>query len=243
MRPYYEDDAVTLYHGDCREVLPTLGPVDLVLTDPPYAISLAGVTHKGRPGKGSRSFDFFDGDDDWSAAVGVCVGAVTQAAELLTAAGSIYCWVGHRQFGPLVAHLEVAGWKTRFLAWVKKCPAPPPPGAGWPSAAELCVYASRPGRTWNHDGSNPPPSNVFVADSFRYGQPGKVDHPTQKPSQVITPLIAASAPEGGIVLDPFAGSGTTLRAAKDLGRRAIGIEIEERYCEIAAKRMAQEVLF
>ena len=80
-----------------------------------------------------------------------------------------------------------------------------------------------------------------MADSYRHGVPGKVDHPTQKPLLVISPLIIASSKTNDIILDPFMGSGATLRAAKDLGRRAIGIEIEEKYCEIAARRLDQEV--
>jgi site-specific DNA-methyltransferase (adenine-specific) len=76
-----------------------------------------------------------------------------------------------------------------------------------------------------------------VADSYRHGNPGKVNHPTQKPFGVIEPLIKGSSPINGIILDPFMGSGTTLVCAKRLSRKAVGIEIEEKYCEIAAKRL------
>jgi site-specific DNA-methyltransferase (adenine-specific) len=157
----------------------------------------------------------------------------------LCSAPSMYVWCGHRQFGDVVSHMEARGYSTRFLVWSKACPAPPPPRSGWPSGAELCVYGYLPGRHWDDGGL--PRSNVLVADGFRHDNPQKLPHPTQKPVSVIVPLVRASSAVGGTVLDPFMGSGTTLRAAKDLGRRAIGIEIEERYCEIAAKRLAQEV--
>ncbi len=240
MKPYYEHAGITIYHGDCREVLPALdlAAVHAVVTDPPYGISLEGVFHQGKPGNGRRRFDFFP-NDDHSTALHVWVDALM----LCTRVPTIYAWVSHRQFGPTVDALEGAGFTTRFLVWVKSFPAPPPPGIGWPSGAELCVFGWRKGRHWTHDGNNQPPSNVFRADSYRHGQPGKVDHPTQKPPQVIAPLVEASTPVHGLIVDPFMGSGTTLRVVKDLGRRAIGIEIEERYCEIAAKRLRQEVLF
>jgi site-specific DNA-methyltransferase (adenine-specific) len=105
----------------------------------------------------------------------------------------------------------------------------------------LCVYAFRPGRKWTPPTGAKCP-NVIEADSYRHGQPGKVGHPTQKPLLTARVPINYSTELGNTVLDPFMGSGTTLRAAKDLGRKAIGIEIEERYCEIAAERLAQEVL-
>lgn len=241
MTPYYQEKGITIYHGDCRDVLPTLEPVDLVLTDPIYGVSQVGVRHEGQPGRGSRNFDFFANDSSETARA-LVLEAAALTLPLMKEHASAYWWVGHRQFGPLTDFYDECGYVTRFLGWRKQCPAPPPPGSGWPSALELCIYAFRPGRRWTHNGVDFPKSNVLDADSYRHGMPGKVNHPTQKPLRVFAPLIKASSFEGDCVLDPFMGSGTTLRAAKDLGRQAIGIEIEERYCEIAARRLSQEVL-
>jgi site-specific DNA-methyltransferase (adenine-specific) len=240
--PYYEDAAVTLYMGDCRDIVPALVAVDHVITDPPYAISNEGMWHIGRPGKGKRRFDFFAGDADWDEMTRTVVDVAAMTLEKLPQHANAYWWVGHREFGPLVNLFESSGWKTRFIVWAKAAPSPAPPGSGWPSGAELCVYAFRPGRRWNHSGTNPPPSNVFVADSFRHGQPGKVEHPTQKPETVIRPLVASSTQPGDVILDPFGGSGTTGVVAKRLGRRCILIEREEKYCEVAAKRLSQGAL-
>lgn len=246
MKPFWGPrNGVTLYHADCREVLPGLADksAGLVLTDPPYAVSKAGVTHVRQSGMGSRRLDFFAGDADWNATIRLWLEVLYHTTCIIADDASVYAWVGHREFGPTVSLLEREGMETRFLVWAKACPAPPPPGSGWPSGAELCVFGYRQGkRCWTHTGSNPPPrSNVFEADSFRFGQPGKEDHPTQKPLSVLAPLIEASSIAGDLVLDPFAGSGSTLVAAYRLQRRAIGIEIEERYCEVAAKRLEREM--
>ncbi len=241
MNPYYDHAGITIYHGDCREVLPGLGMADLVLTDPPYSVSVAGCSHKGLAGKGTRSLDFFDGDSDWEHMTSVVVESVAASLKCATPHSSVYVWCGHRQMGGIVAALESDGYKTRPFVWVKKCPPPSPPRSGYSASVELCVYGYRGGRTWN-GGVIGPPSHV-VADSYRHGQPGKVDHPTQKPLSLIGGQVEISTNAGDTVLDPFMGSGTTLRAAKDLGRKAIGIEIEEKYCEIAARRLSQEVLF
>lgn len=165
-----------------------------------------------------------------------------RAAVLPEQCRSAYVWCGHRQFGSLVEWFESNGWRTRFLVWSKRCPVPAPPGVGWNSGAELCVYAFRPGRVWAWETGKEPRSNVITTDSYRHGQPGKVDHPTQKRPVLMSLPIESSSERGMTVLDPFMGSGTTLVAARSLGRKSIGIEIEERYCEIAAKRLAQEVL-
>lgn len=208
----------------------------MVLTDPPYGISQPGVVHKGAPGKGSRSFDFFV--NDTKDFVNQLVLEVLQLTiPLCSKSASAYWWVGHYTFGKLVDTYCKLGWETRFLVWMKTNSPPPPPGAGWPSAAELCVYAFRRGRTWNHDGVNYPHSNVLVSKMHGHGDPEKVKHPTQKSLNVVIPLITASCPVTGLVLDTFMGSGTTLVAAKQLGRKAIGIDIEKKYCDIAVERL------
>lgn len=243
MKPYYEDASVALYHGDCRDVLPTLNvSVDAILTDPPYAVSverhnlnLAGV--KARRG---RNLDLLPEDRDWKAVAALWRDALDSALALAAPHCSVYAWVGHRLFGPTVAQLEAAGWMTRFLVWAKAVPPMGPPRSGWLSGAELCVYAYKHGRTWTH--TVPCPNNVLVADSYRHGQPGKLPHPTQKPTRVVSPLVLASTHPGHLILDPFAGSGTMLRVAKDLGRRAIGVELREPYCELIAERMSQGAL-
>lgn len=234
MKPYYQDESVTLYHGDCRDVLPSVGAVDLLVTDPPYSLSVS-ADHQNRPGRGTRRLNFFAGDMDWSAMTAAVVQRVMLGARSANAA---YVWCGHRQFGPIVDAFEADGWKTRFLVWQKLCPVPAPPGVGWDSAAELCVYAFREGRKWTpRTGTKCP--NVIPADSYRHGQPGKLNHPTQKPPSTAARPIEFSTEPGDTVLDVYAGSGTTLRVAKDMGRKAIGIEIDEGYCEIIARRLGQ----
>lgn len=234
-------DGVTLYEGDCLEVLPTLTKqtFECVVTDPPYSVSVAGSSHEKEPGRGTRRLDFFQGDDDWQAMTNVVTTAAGLCVPLLTKSGSMYWWVGHRQFGPLVAHLELSGWSTRFLVWAKACPPPPAPGSGWPSGAELCVYAYRLGRTWNYTPKTVPSSNVITADSYRHGQPGKLGHPTQKPLPTITPLVLGSTSPGDTILDCFGGSGTTAAVAMKTGRRVVLIEKDARYCEIIRRRVRE----
>lgn len=232
MKPTWSKNGVDLYLGDCREILPTLGKVDAIVTDPPYAVSVAGAVHVGQPGKGKRNFDFFAGDDDWSA----MIERVLEAARLTIGSlnpHSMYWWCGHRQFGPLVSLFEGEGFSTRPLVWSKLCPPPAPPNAGYSAGAELCVYAYKSGRTFNDFRQN----SVIVSDSYRHGQPGKVDHPTQKPLNVIDPLIRTSTDRGDTIADPFMGSGTTGVACVKLGRKFIGIEIEPKYFDIAVRRI------
>lgn len=235
MKPFYERDGIVIYHGDCREIAPQLDLVDAIVTDPPYSI----VNQFGEQSRldGTRSLEF-----DWDKASSVddiCDGVRALLQRGKPEAGA-HCFCGFDQVTPLQGVFRELGFTPKPFAWVKKCPPPAMPGTWWPSGFEIAIYGYRKG-AWFGD-ENPSRVNVIHADTYRHGQPGKVDHPTQKQLRVISHIVAAIVPPGGICLDGYAGSGTTLRAAKDLGRRAIGIELNESYCEAAARRLEQQVL-
>ncbi len=233
MKPYYDHNGITIYHGDCREILPTLaeGSVDLVLTDPPYGIAVgAAFVHARRVHNGSGTFNETEGPYDWLAC---CF------PTLLIPGGHAAVFVNRATEHKAVLAIESTGlrlWHKFYL--VKKAP-PPTPRPLFVSAVETCLIAElRCGkRRWFGTGYEP---NCWIG--LTPSRLGNGVHPAEKPLSPIRRIVRCLTPLCGFVLDPFMGSGTTLRAAKDLGHRAIGIEIEERYCEIAAKRLAQEVL-
>ena len=224
----------TLYLGDCMDILPTLDKVDAVIGDPPYSVSVAGARVVGQPGKGVRLLDFFADDNDWKAMTATVLDAYDKGTESMPK--TVIAWCGHRQIGPLIELLEGKGYSTRLLFWSKKCPPPSAPGAGFAQSVEQAVYAYLPGRIWNGGQYD---FNRFEADSYRHGQPGKVEHPTQKPLALMKWNVDKLTDEGQTILDPFMGSGTTGVAAIQLGRKFIGIEREPKYFDIACKRIEQ----
>ena len=220
MKPYYDEGGITIYHGDCREVLPTLEPVDLVLTDPPYG-------EVNRESSGLRVFD--------KGAADVVTFMVEELATSLAAlCRSVYLFCGIEQVSGYRRALVAAGLSTRLAIWEKSNPSPMNGQYLWLSSIEACVFGRKSGAPFNEHCASPVWRGPIARPQV---------HPTEKPLWLMHRLIGASSIHGGSVLDPFMGSGTTLRAAKDMGRRCIGIELEERYCEIAARRLAQEVLF
>lgn len=241
MNPYYSENGITIYHGDCREILPHLEPVDLVLTDPPYESEAhtlqRRVQHEKQAGThGGRAVRIEElpfGPID--AATREFVGA--QVGRLARRWALTFCQV---EAAPIWrASYEAGGLSyKRTCIWVKPDGMPQysgdRPGMGY----ETFVAMHAEGRsTWNGGGRH----GVFIVNkNDNGGKPN--EHPTTKPLQLIKDLVWLFSEEGDTVLDCFAGSGTTLRAAKDLGRKAIGIEIEEKYCEIAVNRLRQEVL-
>ena len=235
--PYYQDDHVTLYHGDCREILPALDGDAVVITDPPYGTGayasdvkvLTGELLRGFAERGAAVFGWPELLVKW------CVEAGTSPLEWITwwpTNGAI------RGFNP------VGLWRESecIAAWA---------GFDWKAlrtersnSVPLDRYNS--GNSGNRRLSSGNPESRHMGDVWRQPSPGlgfqsaKRLHPNEKPIEVLRLLVTACTAD--TVIDPFAGSGTTLRAAKDLGRKAIGIELDERYCEIAAERLGQEVL-
>lgn len=206
MKPYYERDGITIYHGDCREVMPHVD-ADVMVTDPPYGIDYQSGWGAGHPK--------IAGDD------GVAVRDAVLALWGERPAVVFGRWDMPRP-NAVVAR----------LIWSKA----PDPGMGdlsfpWGCSDEeiYILGAGFAGKRCANVLTFPkPPVNARM-------------HPTPKAPGLMAHLIERCPP--GTIVDPFMGSGTTLVAARDMGRRAIGIEIEERYCEIAAKRLAQGVLF
>lgn len=226
MKPYYDDGQVTIYHGDCREILPSLDPADLLLTDPPYGIPAGAAVKRGPTIEDWATEGHNVTVDGWRALVNLADSWVVEFGA--------QCRDG---FAVAAAHMVLNWQPSNVYALVKSAPAPTP-RPGFASAVELAVV-SRVGKPkWHAAGYTP---NRWIGRTPNQARTD-LGHPTQKPIEPMQALIRALSPPKGLVLDPFAGSGTTLHAARDEGRRSIGIEMEERYCEIAARRLDQGVL-
>jgi DNA modification methylase len=240
VKPYFADDLVELYHGDARDVLPHLEVrVDLLCTDPPYGITSDSPARPIRRGpRQDRRRDFGDADVGLDEAKELVRQVEPLVGRMMTREASVYWWTSDALFGSIVELYQAMCWSVRHYVWFKPNYPPPMPGCCW-SSDELCVHAYPLGRTWTHGPNNHPPRSVIVAAA---PQRGPLDHPNQKPVRVIEPLITASSLPGQLVLDPFAGSGTTLVTARMMARRSIGIEKSERWCEYAARRLSQQVL-
>jgi DNA modification methylase len=244
VKPYYEDESVKIFRGDCRDVLPTLDIVDHVLTDPPYARDVyqrlrSPNTHKGSgtPARmGIRNHQYSSVSIEKLAA-----GAIGSINEMLSVvaleiarltrrwalvfsdAESIQTWRGQ---------LESAGMRyVRTGAWFKPDPMPQFSGDRPAVGFEPCTicHAQGPMR-WNGGGS---------AATWTYGtvKKNRPDHPCPKPIGLMLELVNLFSDPDETILDPFVGSGTTLVAAKQLGRKGIGIEVDEKFCEVAAERL------
>lgn len=253
LTPYYERDGIVIYHGDCLEILPLLPSesADIVWTDPPYGHNnndgdlihrreaALGLLPSGATPPQARPIAN-DGPEEMRAVVDA---ALKQCARILKRDCCCCCCCGgggpRPTFAWLAERMDREGLSFfHSVVWDKGGL-----GMGWRYRRnhEMVMVAHRRGGTlkWEWKGKGPETANVV-----RIGKviPREDDHPTPKPEALIAHFLRLHGKTGDVVLDPFMGHGPTLRVAKDMGMRAIGIEIEERYCEIAAKRLAQQVL-
>ena len=223
--PYYDDGkGIVIYLGDCRDILPHLPKVDLVLTDPPFGTQELGG------GYGRRQLHSVNGRDGRT---------ITNDSDLSVLAES---W-------PLMRPLLQGRFAFIFYAprrMPEFCDIVRNEWFGelvWDKCAPGLGYTVR----YQHEsiavlkiGEPEKPSGGALISVQRFNRTDVQEHPHEKPIELLKACIEWS--QAQLILDPFMGSGTTLRAAKDLGRKCIGIEIEEKYCEIAARRLGQEVL-
>lgn len=217
----------TLHVGDCRDVLRTLpdASVDAVVTDPPYGTASASKVQK----KGSNDLETFDIawdhelPTDWLA----------DALRVTVEGGALIAFTDTKMVTALWTAMDAEGWRPlQVLAWVKPNP-PPQPRQNFCSGVELAVFARKPGKVhaWNGGGA------TVNWRSFPLVSALERKHPTQKPVALMAWLCRLVTPPNGLVLDPFAGSGTTGVAALRERFRFVGIEREPEYAEIARARL------
>ena len=247
MKPFYEHGGITIYRADCREILPTLPKVDCIVCSPPY--NQLGIRIPDNPtGMWSRRC----GGRGWVDAVnsngypddvpeGEYQAMQNDLFGNILSNGSASLFYNHQprwRDGLLINPanwFRPNGWNPRQeIIWARS-------GGMMLNARMFCrfderiLWFTRDSWKWNQD-------SVGLGTVWRINQQNAKEHPVAFPIEIPLRCISATTDIGDLVLDPFMGSGTALRAAKDLGRKAIGIELEEKYCEIAARRLQQEVL-
>jgi DNA modification methylase len=241
-RSYYEDAHVTIYHGDCVEIMRAMRGVELdaIITDPPYCSGGSMEAQKNTKAQGLRTATVQADDFEWFSADNMTTGGLVwlirsvlvESRRLLKPNRSAFVFSDWRMIPHLAPALESAGLRYRnMIVWDKGSAGL---GVGFKPAHEIILeytngateYAAKTGQNVIRS------KRVHVSDR---------DHNCQKPVEVIAKILEVATADGGTILDPFMGSGTMLLAAKQLGRKSIGIELNERFCESAAKRCAQEM--
>ncbi len=255
-KPYYSDDAVCIVHADCRQVLPLIpaGSIDLVLTDPPYesmrrweGIGTTARMGMGRKGSGADdeskffktipnenlmalTYQFSESLKESRHAYVMCDEVTLPSFYILMRLGFNCCdKYGNpcqRDYAPPFDHLKTLVWDKLSMGM----------GYHYRCCYELILMFDK--------GKNRRLNDLSIPDVIQCKRIEGADQevPTQKPTGLFKVLISQSTQQGEVILDPFLGSGTTAYCAKKLGRKCIGIEIEERYAEIAARRCSQTVM-
>lgn len=250
MEPYYQDDSVTLYHGDCLDILPEISGVDLVVTSPPYNLKVmpwpplghwtngqakgGGGKWSGSDGRGGVEYTDHDDSMPWGAYELWQREVLSALWGSLSDTGAIFYnhkprIAGERVWLPLALNPDLP--LRQVVIWARAGGMNYNPAAYMSTHEWLMVFAKAGWRLKSKSASG-------VGDVWNIGQERNSDHPAPFPLAIPARAIETTAPR--LVLDPFAGSGTTLRAAKDAGVRAIGIEKSKKYCEMTVARLAQQ---
>lgn len=224
LKPYYEHAGIQIFHGDCRDVLPTLPRVDAIVTDPPYGVGFTGKVTKHTSNSGKQSY--VDTEENFRCVVLPSIRLAMQMADraaLFTGTRRLHEYPAPDDIGGIIC--PNGGGRS---AWGFGCYHP------------VLFYGSSPYMK-SGLGARPTAAAMYHPGMHVTGE-SLIEHPCPKPIAFMNWLVSLASLPGQTICDPFAGSGTTLVAAKNLMRNAIGIEIEEKYCEVAAKRLSQEVL-
>lgn len=218
MKPYFESDEVTIYHGDCREILPTLRDPELLLTDPPYGVN-EGTDRFARGRSGAADCNDFapiEGDDE-----------PFDPAHLLNYSRLVLFGANY--------YADKLPPSPTWIVWDKLDGLTSERDVGFNDNADVEL-------AWTNLGG---PARLiphrWMGMLKGSEKDDKRQHPTQKPVVLFEFIISMWTKPGDLITDPYMGSGTTLVAARLLGRPSIGIEIDERYCEVASNRLAQGV--
>ncbi len=244
IEPYYQDESVTLYFGDCLAVMPTLEMVDYIITDPPYSSYVHAKSRQGcRPLSGSLQGGSFSSPANFSRAKDFGFDALGELARTICAGEFARL---ARRWVLAFSDVESSGlWRDDLVsrgmdycrtgAWVKINATPQFTGDRPATGFEAITICHQEGRKrWNGGGSHAVWTHTIVLNQT--GDDPRL-HTTQKPLSLMVELVTLFTDEGETILDPFAGSGTTGVAAKLNGRKCILIEQSEQYCEVAAKRL------
>lgn len=235
VKPYYEHAGITIYHGDCREILPQLksDSCDLCVTDPPYPGLKGGTKIDFDRGVSPMGKEFVTVGTPWGSDISI----LADAWRVCAAGMFVFC---SYHFAATVPGI-VGAAPISLVTWFKRNSMPSANNVPQYETEFIWAFKKKPGLEWRklRGMYNIPMLQAGCMAVERFVEDGGAIHPAQKPVALISALLRI----GGVsVIDPYAGTGTTLEAAKAAGITGIGIEIEERYCEIAATRLSQEVL-
>lgn len=236
MKPYYQDGSCTIYHGDALDVLSGLAvDIHAVIMDPPYASGTRAEAKKSVSGqmlRGKRFANPIENDQMTTPGFIWLMREVASALRpLLVEGGSLLSFIDWRQWGNLLGAIESANYRANMMVvWDK---AHFGMGHTFRNQHELILHASK---------GKPKMASRAVSNVLRCKREVNANHPSPKPIALMEELVKAVVAPGDLIMDPFMGAGATLVAAKNLNRRAIGIELEERYCEIAANRLSNQAL-